>query len=404
MSSPEAQELRRLDESQLVQNDAVVIEQIASLLSAIPSLSINLMPLGNGVGTTVGGANLASMFSAQAAASRGLAGRLAHEAGRAARIGGYARREQDWQFQSNNAAGELNQIAKQLRAAEIREFMAGRELANHQDQITRAQDVERFLAGEQPDGKTTTAAYYALMRRSVRELYNRSYQLALETAQKAERALRTELGDPSLSFVQPSYLAGQEGLFAGEKLHLDVRRMELAHLDLNRREYELTKNVSLLQLAPLELVRLRATGRATFTIPEELFDLDTPGHHFRRIRSVSVSVPCVTGPYTGVACTARLLNSRVRTSPLLTERRVTPKQADGDGRFDYQLGATEAIVTSTGSNDSGLFETNLRDERLLPFEYRGVAGEWQLELAVRPTAVRLRHHHRRRPAHPLHRA
>ena len=268
-------------------------------------------------------------------------------------------------------------------AAQIREFLAERELTNHRRQIEQAQDVERFLAGELPDGKTTTTAYYALMRRDVRDLYNRAYRLALETAQKAERALRTELGDPSLSFVRPSHLAGTEGLFAGEKLHLDVRQMELAHLDLNRREYELTKNISLLQLAPLELVRLRATGRATFTIPEELFDLDTPGHYFRRIRSVALSIPCVTGPYTGVACTARLLRSHVRTTPVLKDGSYA-EFGDGDERFDHQLGATESIVTSSGSNDTGLFEANLRDERLLPFEYRGVAGEWQLELAADP--------------------
>ena len=37
---------------------------------------------------------------------------------RAAKIGSYARREQDWAFQSNLAAGEITQIFKQLRAAQ----------------------------------------------------------------------------------------------------------------------------------------------------------------------------------------------------------------------------------------------------------------------------------------------
>jgi hypothetical protein len=40
----------------------------------------------------------------------------------------------------------------------------------------------------------------------------------------------------------------------------------------------------------------------------------------------------------------------------------------------------QAIVTSTGQSDSGLFETNLRDERYLPFEGSGVVSEWQLKL------------------------
>jgi hypothetical protein len=40
----------------------------------------------------------------------------------------------------------------------------------------------------------------------------------------------------------------------------------------------------------------------------------------------------------------------------------------------------QSIVTSTAHNDSGLFETNLHDERYLPFEGSGVISEWQLEL------------------------
>jgi Tc toxin complex TcA C-terminal TcB-binding domain len=45
------------------------------------------------------------------------------------------------------------------------------------------------------------------------------------------------------------------------------------------------------------------TGSCVVNIPEELFDLDGPGHYFRRIKSVSVTIPCVTGPYAGVTCT-----------------------------------------------------------------------------------------------------
>ena len=41
----------------------------------------------------------------------------------------------------------------------------------------------------------------------------------------------------------------------------------MAYHDLNRREYELTKHVSLLQLDPQALLELRATGTCTFTLP-----------------------------------------------------------------------------------------------------------------------------------------
>ena len=40
----------------------------------------------------------------------------------------------------------------------------------------------------------------------------------------------------------------------------------------------------------------------------------------------------------------------------------------------------QAIVTSSGQNDSGMFELNLRDERYLPFEGAGAISEWRLDL------------------------
>jgi Tc toxin complex TcA C-terminal TcB-binding domain len=56
-----------------------------------------------------------------------------------------------------------------------------------------------------------------------------------------------------------------------------------------------------------------------------------------------------------------------------------------DPRFTDTVGAIQSIVTSSGQNDSGLFETNLRDERYLPFEGAGAISEWRIEL---PSAFR----------------
>jgi len=42
-----------------------------------------------------------------------------------------------------------------------------------------------------------------------------------------------------------------------------------------------------------------------------------------------------------------------------------------------QFGAREAIATSTGQNDAGLFLLDLNDERYLPFEYAGAVSRWR---------------------------
>ena len=45
-----------------------------------------------------------------------------------------------------------------------------------------------------------------------------------------------------------------------------------------------------------------------------------------------------------------------------------------------QYAAREAIATSSGKNDTGLFELNFNDERYLPFEYLGAVSHWKVEL------------------------
>ena len=47
-------------------------------------------------------------------------------------------------------------------------------------------------------------------------------------------------------------------------------------------------------------------------LPEALFDADHPGHYLRRLKTVSITLPSVTGPYTSVNCTLTLLSNSVR--------------------------------------------------------------------------------------------
>jgi hypothetical protein len=181
-------------------------------------------------------------------------------------------------------------------------------------------------------------------------------------------------------FVKFNYWdGGRKGLLCGEALYLDLKRMELAYLDGNRRELELTTHVSLRQLEPVALLSLRSTGSCSVEIPEWLFDRDCPGHYLRRIKTVALSIPSVVGPYSSVNCTLTLMRSSVRKSPDLLDGEYA-RQGATDARFVDYPGATQSIVTSTAVVDSGLFDANLHDERMLPFEGAGAASTWKLEL------------------------
>lgn len=55
-------------------------------------------------------------------------------------------------------------------------------------------------------------------KREAKGLHAACFDMAFEVAKKAERALQHELGDQTASYINGSYLAGREGLFAAEKL------------------------------------------------------------------------------------------------------------------------------------------------------------------------------------------
>lgn len=382
----EATELLKLKDAREQQGQAAEKETIGAGLALVPEIGVDFHFWGMGGRLEFGGSALSRAMSFWASFARAESDKLTYEGNNTAKLGSYARREQEWTFQSNTIAGEINQIYKQIRGAQIREAIAEREWKNHQQQIKNAEEIENFLTDEKT-GKKTNKDLYLWMKRETKGLYNQCFQFAFDVAKKAERALQQELGDNTLSYIQYNYTGGKEGLLAGEKLFYDLKKMEMAYHELNLREYELTKQVSLLQLDPVALLQLRTTGRCAISLPEALFDMDGPGHYFRRIKNVAVSIPCIAGPYTSVNCTLTLTKSTIRKRSTLSDGDYV-KTGDNDDRFDTYLGSMQSIVTSSAMNDSGMFETNLKDERKLPFEYSGVVSEWVLSLPGREGEVR----------------
>jgi hypothetical protein len=297
-------------------------------------------------------------------------------------VAGYQRRMDDWQFQVQSANTELEEIAQQILGAQKKIDIAQTELANQELQIANAQAVNSFM-----QSKYTNQDLYQWMIGQISQTYFRSYNLACDIAKNAEKCFGYELGIEDTSYIRPGYWNSlRSGLQAGESLQLDLRRMESDYRSQNRREFECTKHVSLALFNPSALIDLKSAGTCNFDIPEELFDLDYPGHYFRRIKSVSISIPCVAGPYTTVNATLRLLKNMVRinTSGATPSTAYEHNNNNGvftdDPRFRQSNVRITAIATSSAQNDSGMFELNFRDERYLPFEGAGAISSWQIEL------------------------
>ncbi len=355
------------------------LETIASAFFPVPDVGLNGHFWGLGAHAEVsGGAKLAAAAKSIGAVFQLAATWEQDQAGIASRTAGYQRRADEWLLQYNLAAHELMQIGRQILTSLIAEQVARHEYQSVKQQIANAQEIDQFL-----HDKFTNEDLYLWMQGEISRVYYEYYRFAFDTARKAEQTMKQELMRPELdtqTFVNFNYWdGGRKGLLSGEALHLDVKRMEMAYLDNNKRELELTRHVSLRQLDPLALLTLKSTGTCAVTVPEWLYDRDCPGHYMRRIVDVALSIPCVLGPYTGVHCTLSLLKSSLRKSPALADGEY-PRQGADDDRFIDYAGAVRSIVTSGANTDNGMFQTNLRDERFLPFEGAGAESTWKLEL------------------------
>ena len=365
----EKEDFNKTDRANDLQNLASGSDALASLIHLFPDTIIG----GFGVKVRWGGFNIANGLSSTSTVLRLFSNVSNSNALKASKMASYIRRDQEWVFQANQAGREIIQIDKQIVAAEIRLRMAEKELAQQRQQIRNAEEVEQFL-----QTKFSNTELYQWMREQLKVLHRQSYQIAFDMAQKAEKALSFELGRP-ISVIRYDYWdQGYEGLMAGEKLHFAIRQLEKIQHEENRRELEITKHISLNQLHPLALLQLRETGKCDFAVPEELFDLDFPGHYFRRIKSVSITIPCIAGPYTTVNATLRLKNNSIRINT--GGEPYQRKQDEEDERFRDHVVGIQSIATSSAQNDAGLFELNFRDERYLPFEGSGAISEWTLEM------------------------
>ena len=352
----------------------------ASQLNLIPSLDVDLHFWGMGVHSKVfGGDLLADLSKISSEKEQITAGYDTDQAGIAARTASYQRRADEWMHQVNLAARELMTIGRQTIGSLLAEQVAYHEYQNVKTQIQQAQDVQNFL-----QDKFTNQQFYGWMQSQISGLYYQYYRFACDTARRAEQTMKRELMRPELDdtqFIQFNYWdSGHQGLLSGEALHFDLKRLEMAYHDSNTRELEMTRHVSLRQLDPQALIAMRLTGKCTVSIPEWLYDRDCPGHYMRRIKTVSLSIPSVVGPYASVNCMLSLQASSLRVSPLLANGVYGRDNTQNDIRFVDYFGATDVIVTSGAANDSGLFETNLHDERFLPFEGAGAISTWTLTL------------------------
>jgi hypothetical protein len=361
---------------------ANVVEAIGEAMNIVPDFFVGAMSTFSQIPL---GTKLAGLFQVIGKVMQTSADIQSTTAGLDLTQAGWQRRSDEWLHQMQNLQTEIQQVETQILGALRRRDVAQRELNNQQRQIEHAGEIQDFLRD-----KFTASTLYQWRVSETAALHARMYDLTLDAAREAQRAFNLERGHTTRQFLpaEPWDSLGQ-GLLAGERLSFALQQMDKAYHDENRRELELAKHLSLRLHLPLAYAQLRLLGHCEIDIPEWLFDVDYPGHYLRRIRSVSLTLPCVVGPYTGVHCRLTLLSSSTRISPETrppahrccdAEHRNEYEPCPEDPRIVREFAARESIATSSGQNDSGLFELNFNDDRYLPSEFRGAASRWRLDL------------------------
>jgi hypothetical protein len=348
----------------------------------------NIFGLADG-GHRVEGMPFAFMAGAQSLAA------VAHGTGETLeRTAQYRRRHQEWTLARDQARLEIAHLDTLLRVEAERETASLLQLQQTQKALAQAKMSYEFLSK-----RFTNSQLYQWFIGQLSSFHQQVYDEALSLGRLAESCWRYEMADESAqSFFQPqTWNSTYRGLGPGESMKVGLLKMKNAYLAGGERELEIRKTVSLRQLKDKEdaIFKLNnktianntlnkpwddstdtvpiVTGLKTdiikgacdFELTKALFDHDYPDHYLRRIKSISISLPAILGPYEDVRA-------------ILTQVSAEVWQSSNAERPKSTQRANQQIALSTGIDDNGLFTLNFQDERYLPFEYTGAVSKWRL--------------------------
>ncbi|MEB0206599.1 neuraminidase-like domain-containing protein [Pseudomonas sp. CCC3.1] len=333
-----------------------------------------LMMLPNIFGTSNGGIRLEGSMYAVQAIIQGVAHEKRASAAHLDRTEQFNRRNQEWEYSLDQARLELSQIDAQLETYAEQVTNTRLQLRHTETALAQAMSSYEILSK-----RFSNSQLYQWLNSQLSAFYFLAYDVTHSLCLAAQACWQYERADWKKTFIQSSHWNNQyRGLSAGEALKLNLLQMDAAYLQHNARALEIRKTVSLRQLPDKDSsatlnkqwdvlkTDLISSGTVNFEFTQALFDADYPGHHLRRIKSISVSLPATLGPYEDIRATLTQTYNKIQHS----------EQPD---ESTENLHVREQIALSSGVNDSGLFTLSFdNDSRYLPFEYTGAVSRWQL--------------------------
>ena len=148
----------------------------------------------------------------------------------------FQRRDEDWHQQKKLADKELENLKRQIDAANVRITIATRSLEVHNKSIDHAEETFQFY-----QDKFSSSGLYSLLSAQLQRSYREAYNAAFAVAKMVEQAYRYERDYDSAVALSNSYWSQDKGgLLAGERLSMDLQNLERRYLETNYRTLEVS--------------------------------------------------------------------------------------------------------------------------------------------------------------------
>ncbi len=382
LSGEEIAELVLIGAAQVSRSAAMIAKGISASSYAVPDIVVGgAGAFSSPVALAITGGKAAGEISGAIAEIAEFVADILSTAGTmTAKMGEYKRRKNGWKLELQTGQYDLQGIEQQIELAQIKLQMTQRELEIHHTSIQHNQEIESFYRR-----KFSNEDLHNWMISRLSGLYFQAYKLAYDMAKAAEKAMQYELPSTETFINFGHWDSLRKGLLAGESLLLELNRMEKTQLEQDSRFLEIEKIISMKQTLPGSLLLLMTEGACDFQLSEALFDRDYPGHYFRVLKTVAISIKVPGEPYQTVKAALTQMGSKALLEPNIDAVRYllgdpgVDQPAANVVRTNWR--ANQQIALSKVDEDLGMFALDFFfDDRYFPFEGTGAVSMWRLEM------------------------
>jgi len=289
-------------------------------------------------------------------------------------------------FEESVATNEIDQTEKAIIVNTIRQEQNEKEQELFEKELERDEEEYEFLCD-----KFTNKDLHEWLVKQMTKLSKTMCKLTTKVAKMAEKCYHFEIGDTDMgnakSFISNSYWDGAySGLLSADRLIADLHAMEVAYLENDKTELEITRPIDLSEILTTETKsneeyknvfeklfenpkikndRNRTEYSVSFDLSREIFSNDfSQPHYFERIRDVQLQI---------------FSTSSVRLSAELNMDKNILHTSGGD--VENRIGV-QNIATSMANAECGVFKFCFKNEKFSPFEGAGVESHWNLTISA----------------------